>query len=376
VESIVLVSAEGEAKSGRIRVSVGTGFFVSSDGYIVTAAHVLKSPVSDDPWKTDSFTKSDAVVATIRLPDRQHYIPATIVFTDDQTDLAILKASIDDMVPLRIGDSSSIFSQQDLSVGIWGNDPARGRSVLTKATVGQPSLRGMIELLLLGAGPGDSGSPVLDAGGRVVGVYTQNDPAAEGRGFAIPINYAATILSMSPDYSLASLARRMSEESRDAFRFLVEDLGEARIRLQAQQRIIDSMKIAIDYYLSISATKSGYRLWVDVVKRFPEQLTPEKLLIVVWPVARDDGKEVDLDEFRKIVALDGAKMQFSVANIEQDIYGSLDRYNKENKKELNIQDIQGLRVKQEFQFKIRGGKPEITAGVPERFFPRRFPQVN
>ncbi len=162
--------------------SLGSGFVISSDGYVATNNHVI----------------ADADQITVKLQENGKEYPAKIVGRDPETDLALLKIEAGDNLPvLSFGDSDA------LRVGEWvmaiGNPFGLGHTV----TAGIVSAKGRI----IGQGafdnfiqtdasinPGNSGGPLIDLDGRVIGINTAIIASGQGIGFAIPSNMAAKIL--------------------------------------------------------------------------------------------------------------------------------------------------------------------------------------
>lgn len=167
----------------RKQSSLGSGFIISPDGYVVTNNHVIQN--------------ADKV--TVRLQGEKKEYEADVVGGDPETDLALLKIEADRKLPvLAFGDSDTA------QVGDWvlaiGNPFGLGHTV----TQGIISAKGRI----LGAGPfddflqtdasinpGNSGGPLVDLNGRVIGINTAIIPSGEGLGFAIPANMASDIIA-------------------------------------------------------------------------------------------------------------------------------------------------------------------------------------
>ncbi len=156
--------------------SLGSGFIISKEGFILTNYHVI----------------SEADQITIRLSDRREFI-GEIVAKDEQRDLAIIKIPPHDDLPItRLGDS------QGIEVGEWaiaiGNPFGLDRTV----TVGVISATGRNHLGLPDEGEflqtdasinvGNSGGPLLNVAGQVIGINTAIVASGQGIGFAIPIN--------------------------------------------------------------------------------------------------------------------------------------------------------------------------------------------
>lgn len=167
--------------------SLGSGFVISPDGYIVTNEHVVKNATKIIVTMTDGSKRS-----------------ATIIGQDDQADVALLKIDGHNLPYCKLGDSDSIL------VGEWvvafGNPfglfdindkPTVTVGVVSSlgmnlAKIGSRNYSNMIETDAA-INPGNSGGPLVDANGRVIGmntmIYTAGvSNAYIGYGFAIPIN--------------------------------------------------------------------------------------------------------------------------------------------------------------------------------------------
>ncbi len=161
----------------------GTGFLISSDGYIVTNRHV----VSDE----------DADYTVLMNDESKH--EAKVLARDTITDLAILKIDGDDFPYAEIGDSSDLKVGQSViaignALGEFRNTVSTGvisglsRSI-TAGGYGTASeeLSGVIQTDA-SINPGNSGGPLLNLDGQVIGINTAMANGAENIGFAIPIN--------------------------------------------------------------------------------------------------------------------------------------------------------------------------------------------
>lgn len=167
------------------RQSLGSGFIIEADGYILTNYHVID--------------KAEDI--RVRLWDESEY-KATVVGKDRKTDIALIKIEPKKALPIApLGDS------EGLEVGDWviavGNPFGLGHTV----TAGIVSAKGRI----LGAGPyddfiqtdtainpGNSGGPLFNINGEVVGINTAIFSPSGGNigiGFAIPVNLARDIIT-------------------------------------------------------------------------------------------------------------------------------------------------------------------------------------
>ncbi len=162
------------------RQSLGSGFVIDRDGYIVTNNHVVE----------------DADEIKVRLSTGEEF-EAEIVGRDPKTDLALIRIDSDaSLTPLPLGDS------EDLKVGEWVVAIGSPFGLEQTVTAGIVSAKGRV----IGAGPyddfiqtdasinpGNSGGPLLSLDGKVVGINTAIVASGQGIGFAIPINLARTV---------------------------------------------------------------------------------------------------------------------------------------------------------------------------------------
>lgn len=171
----------------------GTGFFVSSDGYIVTNKHVVYDETAE---------------YTVLMNDEIKY-EARILARDSVTDLAILKVDVaaakaagkkaDNFPTVELGDSANLKVGQTViaignALGEFRNTVSTGvisglsRSITASgAGIGGEQLAGVIQTDA-SINPGNSGGPLLDIAGRVIGINTAIVQNAQNIGFAIPIN--------------------------------------------------------------------------------------------------------------------------------------------------------------------------------------------
>ena len=160
--------------------SLGSGFIISEDGYIVTNNHVIK----------------DADEIKVILHDKKEY-DAKIMGTDPVTDLALIKIKAKSLHALKFGSSA------DTLVGSWVMAVGSPFGLEQTVTAGIVSAKGRI----LGSGPyddfiqtdasinpGNSGGPLLNMDGEVVGINTAIIRSGQGIGFAIPSDMAVGII--------------------------------------------------------------------------------------------------------------------------------------------------------------------------------------
>ena len=172
-------------ENSRPVVSTGSGFIISSDGYLLTNNHVVE----------------DADEVKVSLGDRREY-KAEIIGTDPRSDVAVLKIDAEDLPTLKIGKS------EKLRVGEWvvaigspfqlrfsvtsGIVSAKGRSIPN----GSDSTYDPFIQTDVAINPGNSGGPLFNLDGEVIGINSQiytRSGGYMGVSFAIPIDYAMDV---------------------------------------------------------------------------------------------------------------------------------------------------------------------------------------
>ena len=165
--------------------AAGTGIIVTADGYILTNKHVVNG--------------SDKV--TVILDDGTTYEDVQVVVTDPLNDVAFLKIKdVSDLTPTTLGDSKTInVGQQVIAIGnalgeyqntvTSGIISGTGRSVTASDGTGYntETLSDMIQTDAA-INSGNSGGPLVNAAGEVIGINTATSTSAENMGFAIPIS--------------------------------------------------------------------------------------------------------------------------------------------------------------------------------------------
>lgn len=172
-----------EPQTEKQEVGGGTGFLVSSDGLIVTNKHVVEDENADYTFLTNDEKKYSAKVLA-RHPSE---------------DLAILKIEGKDFPTLELGDSDSLQTGQWVvaignALGEFRNTVSTGViSGLSRSIVAQGGLGGSEKLNNIiqtdaAINSGNSGGPLLNLDGQIVGINTAVAQGAQNVGFAIPIN--------------------------------------------------------------------------------------------------------------------------------------------------------------------------------------------
>nr|WP_299241929.1 DegQ family serine endoprotease [uncultured Halomonas sp.] len=168
--------------------SLGSGFVISKDGYVLTNAHVVDG--------------ADSIV--VRLNDRRE-LDAELIGADNKTDIALLKIDGDDLPTLNLGDS------EKLEVGEWvaaigspfGFDHSVTAGIVSAINRTLPSDAYVPFIQTdVAINPGNSGGPLFNLEGQVVGINSQiftRSGGFMGLSFAIPINVAMDIADQLRD---------------------------------------------------------------------------------------------------------------------------------------------------------------------------------
>ena len=174
-------------QGGQQRMSMGSGFIISKDGYVVTNNHVVEGANS----------------VLVRLSDRQEF-DAKVIGTDPRSDLALLQIAGEDLPVL------SFDTEDDLEVGEWvlaigspfgldysvtaGIVSAKGRSLPTERNENYvPFIQTDVAI-----NPGNSGGPLFNLEGEVVGVNSQiftRSGGSIGLSFAIPVSVVRNVVA-------------------------------------------------------------------------------------------------------------------------------------------------------------------------------------
>ena len=161
-------------------VSAGSGFIISEDGYIVTNAHVVENASENTELK-------------VYIGGQEEAYEAGIVGTDIQTDIAVIKINSDEPLPtVTLGDSD-VLQNGELAIAI-GNPLGTLQGTITVGVISgmeRPMNTKGYSMKLIqtdaSVNEGNSGGPLINSFGEVIGVVNAKIGTAEGLGFAIPI---------------------------------------------------------------------------------------------------------------------------------------------------------------------------------------------
>jgi serine protease Do len=185
-----------DGKKVKQTIGGGSGFIVSSDGLILTNKHVVFD---------------DAAEYTVVLNDGKEF-QAKILGKDPVNDIAVLKVDAKDLSVLTLGDSDKIQQGQTViaigfSLGEYKNTVTKGvisgidRQIsATDYSIGETSVIDGAIQTDAAINQGNSGGPLINLSGQVIGINTAVNRAGESLGFAIPSNVAKKVLDSVKKY--------------------------------------------------------------------------------------------------------------------------------------------------------------------------------
>lgn len=167
-----------------ISQGAGSGVIYSADGYIITNNHVIDGASS----------------ITVKTMDGTEY-PATLIGTDPQTDIAVIKVDATNLTPAAIGDSDAI-QVGEATIAIGNPLGSLGGTVTTGiiSAVGREITINNETMTLLqtdaAINPGNSGGGLFDVSGNLIGIVNAKNASSEieGLGFAIPISDVTNVI--------------------------------------------------------------------------------------------------------------------------------------------------------------------------------------
>ena len=252
--SVVAISTESVATDSWLRQYVtkgaGSGVIYSEDGYIITNNHVIE----------------DASTIKVTLYDGSSY-DATLVATDEQTDLAVIKIDQKGLTPVTIGTMDNL-NVGDLVVAI-GNPLGTLSGTATEGIISalerEITLDGKTMTLIqtsASINPGNSGGGLFDQYGNLIGIVVAKSSGSdvEGLGFAIPCDKVSTVVK--------SLIENGYVEGRPAAGITIVDLTSAQ---KAMQYGVSITGVYIQEVTGENAKKAGLKAgdliyYVDDVK--------------------------------------------------------------------------------------------------------------
>ena len=177
-----------QTPQNRPTAGFGSGFIISEDGYIVTNAHVVDG----------------AAEITVSLPDRREYA-AQLMGSDERSDIALLKVDARGLPVLTLGDSSGVnVGQWVLAIGSpFGFEYTATQGIVSAVSRSLPAENYVPFIQTdVAVNPGNSGGPLFDTNGQVIGVNSQiysRSGGYQGLSFAIPVNVVKSVVAQLQD---------------------------------------------------------------------------------------------------------------------------------------------------------------------------------
>jgi len=270
----------------------GSGFIISEDGFIVTNAHVV----------------DNATDITVALPDRREY-NAQLVGSDERSDIALLKVEASGLPVLTLGDSAGVnVGQWVLAIGSpFGFEYTATQGIVSAVSRSLPEENYVPFIQTdVAVNPGNSGGPLFDTNGQVIGVNSQiysRSGGYMGLSFAIPVNVVKSVIAQLQDTGYVSRGW-LGVLIQNVDKSLAESFGLDRPEGALVSRVTDNSPAAAagvqrgDVILSFNGT--------DIARS--SSLPP---LVGLIPV----GDAVEMDVLRKG---ERVKLSVTIAELEDD----------------------------------------------------------
>ena len=190
--SIVVIEVKGEDGDG-----LGTGIIIDELGSILTSNHVIVDSTSISVTFSNGLKSNAFVLSTVPEQD-------IAVLRAFETPDILFPATLGNPGAMRVGDDVYVIGHPFGLAGSLSAGVISGFDRIFQPPGGEASLEGLIQFDAA-ANPGNSGGPLLDRNGRVIGIVTgiispKNDSLFAGVGFAMPITIAISGGGESPPY--------------------------------------------------------------------------------------------------------------------------------------------------------------------------------
>jgi S1-C subfamily serine protease len=278
--AVVSIGASADPRRGDAR---GSGVVISSDGHVLTNSHVVHG----------------AAGITVSLTDGRRF-PASILGDDPATDLALIRVEAPALPTARLGQSALLrVGQLVIAIG----NPFGFQSTVSAGVVSATgrSLRSTTGRLIddiiqtdVALNPGNSGGPLVDSRGRVVGINTAIFAMAQGISFAVPIDTATWVIpQLLARGRVVRASLGFGGQSRAVDRRLARALG------LRGERAIEVTSVEPDTPAALAGLKSGDLVVslggrpVDTVDDVHRMLGPEAIGRALKVAFARDGRRLE-----------------------------------------------------------------------------------
>jgi S1-C subfamily serine protease len=296
----------------RESASQGSGFVVSPKGYVLTSAHVITTAGNGTSGKA-----ADRVFVGFKDGDR---VPAKVIGWDVFDDVGLLQVEpgAHSLAPVPLGDSSKVVVGEPVAAmgSPFGNEDSLAVGVVsaTRRSIASLTSDYLVTDAIQTDAPithGNSGGPLFDARGRVIGINAQirsNSGEAEGVGFAMPINAARrsmeqlvangrvvyAYVGVTTEDLTPTLARHLNlRVQRGAMIGRVEDetpADDAGLRGGDREELFNGQRIRRGGDVIVAIDGAAVRRADDVVRIVAERLAPGQ--VSSFTVVRDGERRV------------------------------------------------------------------------------------
>ena len=208
-----------EPSSGAAERPAGTGVIVHPDGYVLTAHHVV----------------SNARRIVVVTPG-EFRAPAIVVSSDSEHDLTLLKIDTVGLSEAPVGYAGAVRLDEEVIVigyqfGLRDVSISRGRVAAVRT-------KGVKRVFQVDAAvnPGNSGGPVFNQWGEVVGIVTTkfthpSGISPEGMGFVVPVSYATPLLANIPDFNFAAIGKGLKKSKKNSEK-IMRQMARTTVRIE------------------------------------------------------------------------------------------------------------------------------------------------
>ncbi len=257
--------------------AAGSGIIITEDGYIITNNHVISSESSTAYYQ---ITEATAIQVHIYGEAEETLYDATVIGSDETTDLAVLKIEKENLTPIEIGDSDNLRVGE--FVMAVGNPMGMNSSVtagIISALDREISSEGKTFVTIQTDAPinaGNSGGALVNSRGELIGINTLKLSSGEGIGFAIPINPSILIIDQLIEYGSVkrpyigitgstldiATAKRYNVPSGVYVEEILED-GPASGKLEVGDIIVEAEGTKVASISEINNIKNNYEIGDD-----------------------------------------------------------------------------------------------------------------